>query len=283
MTVAGAMAFGIAAVAYSLGDNGTIWRGLMWAAAWSSVGWFLGFLFGIPRFLSTDTARKPESATLASAKQDYAKAAADAKTLRDDATKLADPAAVPPAPQAQLQAALASATKAEAAADAAKQKLVDAAATAPATSGSSLTVNTNLEQISDWLTKIVVGVSLVESQALLGKMQSAATLMAKSFEKIDQAGRGEAVPRAADAAASAASAAVASTSSAASAVAHSASAAASGVVHGALTGLQQVGAMESLAYAVMLYFLATGLLGSYLLTRLFLQQALTDAAHPQDA
>jgi hypothetical protein len=36
--------------------------------------------------------------------------------------------------------------------------------------------------------------------------------------------------------------------------------------------------LESVAYAVMVYFLATGLLGSYLLTRLFLQRALDKAA-----
>ena len=46
----------------------------------------------------------------------------------------------------------------------------------------------------------------------------------------------------------------------------------------AAKSLGSFGAMESLAYAVMLYFFATGLLGSYLLTRLFLQRALANAA-----
>jgi hypothetical protein len=40
--------------------------------------------------------------------------------------------------------------------------------------------------------------------------------------------------------------------------------------------------MESVAYAVTLYFLATGLLGSYLLTRLYLQRVLGEAANQQN-
>jgi hypothetical protein len=39
------------------------------------------------------------------------------------------------------------------------------------------------------------------------------------------------------------------------------------------------GAVESFALALLLYFLTIGILGSYLLTRLFLRQALDNAAH----
>lgn len=42
-------------------------------------------------------------------------------------------------------------------------------------------VNTNLEQISDWLTKIIVGLGLVELRAVPGKLHKAAQWMAQSF------------------------------------------------------------------------------------------------------
>ena len=52
--MAWALIFGIVAICVGLYDSlKAIFHGLMWAGAWSSVGWFLGFLFGIPRFLST--------------------------------------------------------------------------------------------------------------------------------------------------------------------------------------------------------------------------------------
>ena len=87
VTMAAALAFGVFAVFVSLAANGTVWRGLLWAAAWSSVGWFLGFLFGIPRYLSTDTARRPGAGSLESAKKDLATATANATTLREAANK----------------------------------------------------------------------------------------------------------------------------------------------------------------------------------------------------
>ena len=75
------MLLGFFAVAVSLYDAGTVWRGLMWAGAWSASGWFLGFIFGIPRYLSTDTARKPAALTPDAAKKcvDDASANVDAK------------------------------------------------------------------------------------------------------------------------------------------------------------------------------------------------------------
>ena len=87
--------------------------------------------------------------------------------------------------------------------------------------GPSTAVNTNLEQISDWLTKIIVGVTLVESKEVIDHMSSAAHMMA-----------------------------------------------------GSLGGEGAV----SFAFAILIYFSFSGLLGSYLLTRLFLQRAFTIAA-----
>ena len=82
-------------------------------------------------------------------------------------------------------------------------------------------VNTNLEEISDWLTKIIVGVSLVEAQKIKAALGEAAMLFAKGLGGPDQV---------------------------------------------------------SFAYALMLYFSVSGFLGSYLLTRLYLQRALDDAS-----
>jgi hypothetical protein len=65
--------------------------------------------------------------------------------------------------------------------------------------------------------------------------------------------------------------------SAASVATSGASAAAQAVASTAEGVSPALGSMESFAYAIMLYFLATGLLGSYLLTRLFLQRALANA------
>jgi hypothetical protein len=81
---------------------------------------------------------------------------------------------------------------------------------------STTEVNTNLEQISDWLTKIIVGVTLVEINPALARLGQAASLIAKS-----------------------------------------------------LGGEHQL----SFGYAILVYFSTSGFLGSYLLTRLYLQLA----------
>jgi len=331
VTMAFALGFGVLAVFASLWNHGTIWHGLLWAGAWSSVGWFLGFLFGIPRYLSTDTARTPTAPSADAANDELASAVATAKELREVAIRAANDntAADAVASQAALAAAqaasdsaeatakftanqqdtvlrddadaktkaaelakrtsddaTASATiaatnaqstdlaagEAEAAAEAAKRKVAKASTSAAASPGSSLTVNTNLEQISDWLTKIIVGVSLVESQSLLEKMQKVATFMAKSMVKAS-----ETTVQAAQTPESAAASSAASGADSASAVASSISSTA----EAAARSLESFSSTESFAYAVMLYFLATGLLGSYLLTRLFLQRAFERVALQQ--
>ena len=338
---------GIIGVAIALRSNGTIARGLLWAGAWSSIGWFLGFLFGIPRFLSTDTARTPESPGLETAKQQLVSAAAAAQTARaalDSAKEVSSKADQAKAKLAELvtaanEAAVAAAealridinnpelqadaqNKAKMAADAradsnvatasanaaAAELLSKATATrsadaaveiarsnvgsltekATTSRGPSVTVNTNLEQISDWLTKIIVGVSLVESQALLSKMHGAATFMARSMSKA-----GDAMPQPLDSIAALVPASVSSVASDVVGTATVGAAAGASAVEVAASGagayaptavaiaspiLAPFYSLESVAYAVMLYFLATGLLGSYLLTRLYLQRVLQEAA-----
>lgn len=149
------------------------WTALLWSGAWFAVGSFIGFIFGIPRSLSSDTARTgaplPEPDTL-------------------DTTPGLQPAS--------------------------------------AGRGPSTAVNTNLEQISDWLTKIIVGVSLVNSEQIGDVMLGAARTMASSL------GGGA--------------------------------------------------ARQSLALAILVYFGVIGVLGGYLLTRLFLQRAFATAGW-QDA
>ena len=149
------------------------WTALLWSGAWFAVGSFIGFIFGIPRSLSSDTARTgaplPEPDTL-----DTAPGLQPASPVR----------------------------------------------------GPSTAVNTNLEQISDWLTKIIVGVSLVNSGQIGDAMLGAARTMASSL------GGGA--------------------------------------------------ARQSLALAILVYFGVIGVLGGYLLTRLFLQRAFA-AAGWQDA
>lgn len=334
-----ALIFGALAVAFSLWSNDTVFKGLLWAGAWSAVGWFLGFLFGIPRFLSTDTARKPASPGLEQAKKQLDEAKANATTERSkadntltnkneldgkvgslkEAATTAERESIEAKAQADAEsqnedlahaakakeevfitakAALAAAessaknaaeantaqqqedSKAQAAVTAAQRKVEEASTNSSTQPGSSLTVNTNLEQISDWLTKIIVGVTLVEFQPMLEKMHGAAVFMAKSMAKTSElvALANAAQQSAVSASAAAASAAAASASGAASA-AEAAALKAASAADAYVTGLLAYPSTESFAYALMLYFLATGLLGSYLLTRLFLQRALNDAAN----
>lgn len=333
VTMAFALGFGVLAVFFSLWNNGTIWHGLLWAGAWSAVGWFLGFIFGIPRYLSTDTARTPTASSLETAKADLQanadkvkelrdaaiqadKAKADADTEASQAAQTADQAikasaeatmkfeADPQNAQLKVDAdtkkAVAESAKSDSdnASSRAQKKQAEAehageasttaeedvkTATAkldeekkkPASSASSLTVNTNLEQISDWLTKIIVGVSLVESQTLLNKMRNAATFMSKSIMKVDQE-LGRVVSASHPTVAASVQAATDSASAAAGSV--SAAAVSASSVAAITQSLESLSA-ESFAYAIMLYFLVTGLLGSYLLTRLFLQTAFDKVAN----
>lgn len=250
------------------------WAGLLWAFACCAVGGFVGFIFGIPRTLSSDTARTavlPSDSSLEAVKTKAAaskQAANTATAEKNNATKaaeIADKAWTEAKAEAARLEILANNSPGDVDAGAlyaaAKQKVVDAGkkkqeaetgseqkttaaahadeqeqidqealaaimrgnATLPSTAqqgrGPSTAVNTNLEQISDWLTKIIVGVSLVNSEKIGNAMWQSATTMALSI------------------------------------------------------GASQSASSHSLALAILVYFGVIGLLGGYLLTRLFLQRA----------
>ena len=48
-------------------------------------------------------------------------------------------------------------------------------------------VNTNLEQISDWLTKIIVGLGLIELRNIPGYLRKLANLLSEGLEQSNQA------------------------------------------------------------------------------------------------
>lgn len=165
------------------------WAALLWSGACFAVGSFIGFIFGIPRSLSSDTART----SLPPRNPDPNRPKGNPADPNDAATAARTPA----------------------------QSQAPSQTSAPDGRGPSTAVNTNLEQISDWLTKIIVGVSLVNSEKIGTTLLRAADTMADSM------GGGP--------------------------------------------------ERKSLALAILVYFGVIGLLGGYLLTRLFLQRAFDTA------
>jgi hypothetical protein len=275
-----ALVFGCMSLIFAIepaagGAPGARSAGLLWAAACCSVGCFLGFIFGIPRTLSSDTARNTvplrEGAIerargkAVDAKQNAARASLEknragtdvqqceqalkAATARLEEAKAAagnasgDEAVAARLAQAQKEVATLEAKKQAAdkllqdksktvtvADEDAKKADDELAALEPGNEspamardgrGPSTAINTNLEQISDWLTKIIVGVSLVNSERIGTAMWQAAVQIGLSL--------------------------------------------------GAGTNT------TSLACAIMVYFSVVGLLSGYLLTRLFLQPAFNAA------
>lgn len=251
--------------------NAMRWTALLWAFACCAVGGFLGFIFGIPRSLSSDTARnivpiknpaldnarnKLTASTVAAndAVTEYDQAARAAQEVdkelamkTPDVERLAAKAAHAPEDAAafkdaeKAQKELADLHKKKMALDSVALGKLKVAQNAqelarkdqeslavmtreqaasqtdtPSRAGPSTTVNTNLEQISDWLTKIIVGVSLVNSDQIGNALWRAAGSMADSIGGKDS---------------------------------------------------------QSLALAILVYFSVLGVLGGYLLTRLFLQRA----------
>jgi hypothetical protein len=272
-----ALVFGCLSLIFAIDPApGTRSAGLLWAAACCAVGCFLGFIFGIPRTLSSDTARtmvplregtiertfakvtdSRQKAEHASAEKNLAAAGAQqcAQALKEAAAKAEQARAAADngsgdktllAQLAYAQQELADAQKRKQAADKmleekimtvsaadeeAKKDQDELAALYQANEtpdkardgrGPSTAINTNLEQISDWLTKIIVGVSLVNSERVGTAMWQAATQIGLSL------GSGA--------------------------------------------------SKTSLALAIIVYFSVVGLLGGYLLTRLFLQPAFNAAS-----
>jgi hypothetical protein len=164
----------------------------------------LGFLFGIPRFLarSGSPVATPNAGGQQPAQPPPAQNAGGQQAAQPPPAQNAggQQPAQPPAQEAGTQ---------------------QLAQPPPAQDSALGSVNTNLEEISDWLTKIIVGVSLVELQKAQVKLQQAAGFIAQT-----------------------------------------------------LGGSSQT----SFAYGLMVYFSICGFLGSYLLTRLYLQRAFREAA-----
>jgi hypothetical protein len=186
--------------------NPSFWAAaLMWASASTAVGLLLGFLFGIPRSLA-------KSGLPAGGGPSNGAGAGDGKpdAGKPDASQTGDGTPV---------AGASSAGQTGGVPPVASQS--NAGQPADGQSKTPAGVNTNLEEISDWLTKIIVGVSLVELTKALAQLQKAADLIAQG-----------------------------------------------------LGGRTQ----ESFAYALMVYFSISGFLGSYLLTRLYLQKAFRQAS-----
>ncbi|WP_250486982.1 hypothetical protein [Caballeronia sp. GaOx3] len=220
-----ALCIGAFLVAAGTPDWKTAWIGLLWASACSAGGWFLGFLFGIPRSLSSDTARTTLLGAESSgpSNESAQDTEADESKTQPDVSDGAERRATEQGSITVLNVD-AGANRAET-----KQTTVTfpsrpdnaAGRSGPPPSGASTAVNTNLEQISDWLTKIIVGVTLVESKEVIQRLKAAGHVIGQSL--------GSTYP-------------------------------------------------DSFAMALLIYFFTSGLLGSYLLTRLFLQRAFNDAS-----
>jgi len=160
------------------GGAGPKAAGLLWAAACCAVGCFIGFIFGIPRTLSSDTARTTVPVREGAVERARAKAA-DSQARLERARAEKNRADVQGGEQNAKQPAdkaLQDRARALAEAEDAARKDQDALAALERTNGAPAravdgkgpptAINTNLEQISDWLTKIIVGVSLVNSERI---------------------------------------------------------------------------------------------------------------------
>ncbi len=115
---------------------------LLWSMGLCVSGMLLGFLFGIPRSLPLGTVNAAPSDERANGK--------------------ARPTDEPPAPNA------------DAAADNASNTLFLGTPT-------PMEINSNLVEVSDWLTKIIVGVGLIELKSLPGSAHSMAAFIAPSL------------------------------------------------------------------------------------------------------
>ena len=150
-----ALCAGGVVTAYTAGRSfwGYAW---MWSTACTTIGAAVGFLFGIPR-----SSALADQTAMIQAKQ----AAAGAESAQSSPPTL---------PLGKLSSAPLNAETGQ------------AATTATMRRSMSLQTNTNLEQISDWLTKIIVGVPLVRLQPTLQQLRSAAELIASSLGGVDR-------------------------------------------------------------------------------------------------
>ena len=140
--------FGLVALLWHAGPAWPI--AMLWSGACSMVGATIGFLFGIPRTLQGDQSMQRGTRV----QSEHINVEGGQKEINSNA----------------LGASL--------------------RPTIPASNGDDyhLRVNTNLEQISDWLTKILVGVGLTQLNKVPGQMTIAASFIAKGMGD-DQAHR----------------------------------------------------------------------------------------------
>jgi hypothetical protein len=132
----------------------------LWGGACAAVGAGLGFLFGVPRSSPPASVTPPIPPPVAAPPAVPPPPAGPPPTP--------PPAAVPPTPP-------------PAAGQPEPQGTPGTGSQDSAANGGSFRVNTNLEEISDWLTKIIVGVTLTELRPLIARLKQAATLIAGSL------------------------------------------------------------------------------------------------------
>jgi hypothetical protein len=171
------------------------------ATASGTVGWLFGLLFGIPRSLArvnvplqasttgVQTAAKQSTEPQTVAAQSTAPQTAAAQSTAPQAAT-----AQPTAPQtvaAQSTAPQAAAMQSTAPQAAATQSTEPPTATASANTTSDVprsAINTNLEDISDWLTKTIIGVGLTQLYSIPHVAWSYATKLDKAALPTDGGG-----------------------------------------------------------------------------------------------
>jgi hypothetical protein len=219
------IAIGIAVLVIFVGVAANWTTALLWGVACFSCGAVLGLVFGIPPLAKTPaeaSAPAPKAVT-APANAALASPAANANAAE------ASPATAPAAASTPAAAAATPAPAEPASTAAGSATATAAGKTAqPAAPGSTYGVNTNLTDISDWLTKIIVGVGLVQLGKIRGLLRDASRFVSVGL--------------------------------------------ASGV------NGKQPADFAAIALGILLYFTAIGFLSSYLLTRVWLPNALNHAA-----
>jgi CheY-like chemotaxis protein len=135
---------------------------LVCGAAFFSIGLLIGFLFGIPRVLQKETMPIPQP-----------------QPMQSPMSQMVQSPMSPPMSQ-MIQAPIGSYPGpggAQTTTFSAPHTAVTTQTTVAST-GYRIEVNTNLEQISDWLTKIIVGLGLVELRSMPDHLTKLATFLA---------------------------------------------------------------------------------------------------------
>ena len=172
---------------------------LMWGTACFACGAVLGLIFGIPPYVetnpttnsttSTNSATRNSSAngSLSAAKADLDQANKGVETAQKNADDAVAAQKAGPKDSNGTQKDLDdNATKAKQDLETLKGKQADAqkkveSLTPSADHNSAYGVNTNLTDISDWLTKIIVGVGLVQLGKIRGQLKDAANFVARGL------------------------------------------------------------------------------------------------------